>query len=109
MNRTNINTELPGNQLAGIVSKAALNIATARKDQLDLIFTEALEIQSRIGNVAILIEAIFDKLDDMRCDTPEQHKAHNAVSCFANAAMDSAQAIRSSIEQIHSLSIGGAQ
>lgn len=70
---------------------------------------QAYEIESRIGNVAILIEAIFDKLDGMSCDTPDHHKVHNAVTCFANSAMESAQAIRSANEQILTVTAGGVQ
>jgi hypothetical protein len=76
---------------------------------IDPIRTQAYEIESRIGNIAILVEAIFDKLDGMSCDTPEHHKVHNAVSCFANSAMESAQAIRSANEQILTLTAGGVQ
>ena len=70
---------------------------------------QAFEIESRIGNIAILIEAIFDKLDEMSCDTPDLHKVHNAISCFANSTMESAQAIRTANEQVIALSSGGVQ
>ena len=70
---------------------------------------QAYEIESRIGNIAILVEAIFDRLDGMSCDTPELHKVANAINCFANSAMESAQAIRSANEQILTLTSGGVQ
>lgn len=76
--------------------------------EVDPIRQQAYEIESRIGNIAILVEAIFDKLDGMSCDTPELHKVHDTITCFANSAMESAQAIRSANEQILSLT-GGVQ
>ena len=77
-------------------------------DGISPVRKQAYEIESRIGNIAILVEAIFDRLDGMSCDTPELHKVANAINCFANSAMESAQAIRAANEQILSLT-GGVQ
>lgn len=100
MNSTNIITELPENQ-----QQASLLAAKA----IDPIRAQAYEIESRIGNIAILVEAIFDKLDSMDCSTPELHKVANAINCFANSAMESAKFIRSANEQILTLTSGGSK
>lgn len=74
----------------------------------DPIRQQAHEIESRIGGIAILLEAIFDKLDAMNCDMPEDRRLNQAIHTFANSAMESAQAIRAANEQILSLT-GGVQ
>lgn len=74
----------------------------------DPIRKQAHEIESRIGNVAILVESIFDKLDAMQCDTPADHKINDAITLFSNSIIQSAQAIRTANEQILTLT-GGVQ
>jgi hypothetical protein len=75
---------------------------------VDPLRRQAHEIESRLGNIAILLEAIFDKLDAMNCDTPEHRRLNQVIHTFANSAMESAQAIRTANQQILSLT-GGVQ
>ena len=75
---------------------------------VDPIRQQAHEIESRIGGIAILLEAIFDKLEAMNCDMPEDRRLNQSIYTFANSAMESAQAIREANEQILSLT-GGVQ
>lgn len=101
MNSTNINTELPGNQQV-----ATLPLITPGAQPA--IQTQAHEIEARVGNVAVLVESIFDQLDAMKCHTPADHKMHEAITTLANAVMVSARAICTANEQILALA-GGVQ
>ena len=103
MNNTNINTELPGNQQV-----VTLPLTTPGAQQLTAIQTQAHEIEARVGNVAILIESMFDQLDAMKCHTPADHKTHESLMASANAVMHSARAICTANEQILSVT-GGVQ
>lgn len=75
---------------------------------VDPIRQQAHEVESRIGGIAILLEAIFDKLDAMDCDTPEDRRLNQVINTFANSAMESAKAIRAANEEILALT-GGVQ
>jgi hypothetical protein len=103
MNNTNINTELPGNQLA-----ATLPLTTPGAQQLTAIQTQAHEIEGRVGNVAVLTESIFDQLDAMHCHSPADHKLHDTITALANAVMESARAICTANESILAMT-GGVQ
>lgn len=103
MNSTYGNTESSGNQQV-----ATLPLTTPGAQQLAAIQTQGHEIEARIGNVAILIESMFDQLDAMKCHTPTDHKMHESLMASANAVMASARAICTANEQILSLT-GGVQ
>lgn len=90
----------------------AIEVEPARQTDarmgVDTIRQQAHEIESRIGNIAVLIESIFDKLDTMKCHTPADKQISAAITEYSNAVMASAKAIRSANEQILSLA-GGVQ
>ncbi|MEJ7804326.1 MAG: hypothetical protein WKG03_00175 [Telluria sp.] len=133
MNKTNSNVQTQKSQQAALVARittldsqmaecgydqshpwrlALANMFTDEADAsstgIDQVRKQTYEIESRIGNVAVLIEAIFDKIDGLICVSPKQHSAITAINTFANSAMESAQAIRAANEQILSLT-GGVQ
>jgi hypothetical protein len=103
MNRTNINTELPGNQLGALLPAVSPGAA-----KLAAIQTQAHEVEGRVGNVAVLVESIFDQLDAMKCHTPADHKVHESILASANAVMHSARAICTANESILAMT-GGVQ
>lgn len=74
----------------------------------DPIRQQAHEIESQIGGIAILLEAIFDKLEAMNCDMPEDRRLNQIIYTFANSAMESARAIRDANERVLPLT-GGVQ
>lgn len=95
--------------LAGIISaEEDAAILEGESTGIDTVRQQAYEIESRIGNIAVLMEAIFDKIDTLICVSPEQHNAVIAINTFANSAMESAKAIRIATEEILTLS-GGVQ
>ena len=103
MNSTNINTELPENQ-----QSAALPASVPSLGKLAAIQTQGHEIEGRVGNIAVLVEAIFDQLDAMTCHTPADHKMHESIMASANAVMASARAICTANEHILTMA-GGVQ
>lgn len=103
MNSTNINTELAGNQQV-----ATLPLSTHEAQTLPVIQAQAHEIEARVGNVAVIIESMFDQLDTMKCHTPADHKLHESLLASANALMHSARAICNANESIFAM-IGGVQ
>lgn len=138
MNSTNINVQrdksqqpAPGARLITLDSQLAsfgygvdhpwrLTLADIIADEVDAVRLsvispcinpvqrQAHEIEGRIGNVAILIESIFDQLDAMKCHTPADHKLHESIMASANAVMESARAIYTANENILEM-IGGMQ
>lgn len=61
---------------------------------VDAIRQQAFDIDRQAGDIAILIAAVFDKIDDMLGQSPVGMEAVNAINCFATCALRNVALIR---------------
>jgi hypothetical protein len=76
---------------------------------LSAIRQQAFDIDHQVGDIEILIAAIFDKIDGMLDQTPAGMEAVNAINCFAICALRNAALIKVSGTNILNLTSEGGE
>ena len=65
------------------------------------------DIEHQAGDVAILMAAVFEKIDGMHDQTPRGLEAINAINCFATCALRNVALIKTAVDTILNLAREG--
>jgi hypothetical protein len=80
-----------------------------RSPDIGAIRQQAFDIDHQVGDIEIMIEAIFEQLDEVLSLTPGSQQAVKVINCFATCALRNAALIKSAGANVLTLtSEGGA-